>query len=81
MRLAGVPKMKESFEQPSSKTLNVGAPTFSALATGRSGFIPPSSPFVVADLQIGSSSVLVRNLVGLKTGHYANHSCDPAVAR
>jgi hypothetical protein len=81
MRLAGIPKMEKSFEQPSSKTLNVGAPTFSAVATARGSSIPPSSPFVMVDLKIGSSSVFVRHLVGLKSGHYTNHSCDPAVAR
>jgi hypothetical protein len=81
MRLAGIPKIEKPFEQPSSKTLNVGAPTFSALATGRGSFIPPSSLSVGADFQIGSSSVLVWNLVDLQTGYYTNQSCDPAVAR
>jgi len=81
MRLAGIPKMGKSFEQPSSKTLIVGAPTFPALATGRERGIPPSSPFAVADLPVDSSSVLVRDLAGLKTGHYPKQICNRAVAR
>ena len=73
MRWRGVPNRETTFEQPSSKTLNVGAPTFSYSGSRRGGFMPPSSFFVLADLQVGASTVCRHaTLAGLKTGHYTN---------
>jgi hypothetical protein len=43
-----------SFEKPSSNTLNVGAPTFSRSSSCRGGFTPPSLHLPkVVDLKVG----------------------------
>jgi hypothetical protein len=103
MSFSAVPEMDRSFEQPSSETLNVGAPTifttsspdatrkpssftldvgaptFLTLTTCRGGFIPRSSLFVVADLQVGSFlATAMRPETGPKAGHY---KAAPVVAR
>jgi hypothetical protein len=42
MSFSAIPEMEKSFEQPSSKTLNVGAPTFFATSSADATHKPSS---------------------------------------
>jgi|GEM_PF-3556826 hypothetical protein len=69
--------------KPSETTLNVGAPTFFLaalpwLAAGSERY----APFVIADLQAGSSLFALPGTAGLNTGHYTRLASRPlAVAQ
>jgi hypothetical protein len=63
-----------SLQEPSSNTLNVGAPTFFADP-------PSSSTCVVANLQIGHLELPEPGLAGLKTGHCNGTFIHPVVSQ